>query len=168
MRAMNLPNKAGERFYRSAGGNNDAAAEEDLHALAALSQKREASRSSSSIHCFIVVSGISRTGTASAGCRKTPPSRSSANIMGCADTSSPRLFRISGGRVTVPLLETGIAVMLQYCNTAEARSRCSRDFLCLLQGHADDLIHVVVAVGGQASNEVDAWRRGAGSGEHGA
>lgn len=153
MRAMNLPNEAGERFYRSAGGNNDAAVEEDLHALAALSQKREASRSSSSIHCFIVVSGISRTGTASAGCRKTPPSRSSASIMGCAETSSPRLFRISGGRVTVPLLDMGIAVMLQYCNTAESGSSCGRDLLRLLQGHTDNLVHVVVAVGGETAKE---------------
>jgi hypothetical protein len=100
-----------------------------------------------------VDSGISRTETASAGCRKTPPSRSSASIMGCAETSSPRLFRISGGRVTVPLLETGIAVMLQYCNAADTKSSRNRHLLCLLQGHADNLVHVVVAVGGQPSNE---------------
>ena len=47
MRAMNLPNEAGKRFFGSARGDDDTAIEEDPHFLPALSQKRLASRSSS-------------------------------------------------------------------------------------------------------------------------
>jgi hypothetical protein len=36
--------------------------------------------------------------------------------MGFAAESSRNIRRISGGKVMVPRLETGIAVMLQYCN----------------------------------------------------
>ena len=59
---------------------------------------------------------MSRMGMATAGCKKTPPFRNSNNIMEFAAESSPNIRRISGGKVMVPLLETGIAVILQYCN----------------------------------------------------
>ena len=59
--------QAGQGFLRSAGRQNDAAVEKDSHAWPARCQKPSASRSSSVIHFFICSSGISRTGSASAG-----------------------------------------------------------------------------------------------------
>ena len=108
----------GQRFLRSAGGKQHAAIQENPHALPAFLQKFSASFSSSSIQLRKVSSGISRTGSASAGCRKIPPSRSSTSIIGCSVASRPNFRRMSGGRVIVPRLDTGILVMLQYCNAA--------------------------------------------------
>ncbi len=107
-----------EGARRSARGKDGAAVEENPHALPARRQKPSTSRSSSAIQAWSVDSGMSRTGIASAGCRKTPPSRSSTSTMGFCAESNPSDRRISGGSVTVPRFETGIAVMLQRCNAA--------------------------------------------------
>ena len=98
---------------------------------------------------------------------KTEPSRAFI----ASSTAWIRLSRLvpeAGSVAFILLLETGIAVMTQCRHTRDTRLIVRRNLLRLLQGHADDLVHVVVTVGGQASNKVDAWQRGAWSGEHGA
>jgi hypothetical protein len=117
-----LDHEPGEGSRGTASGKHHAAVEEDPHALPAFFQKASAPRSSSAIHFLRVDSGMSRTGTAAAGNRKTPPSRSSTKTIGFSVVSSPSDRRISGGRVTVPRLDTGIAVMLQRCNAVEGLS----------------------------------------------
>jgi len=114
--------QTGERPLRAAGGENHAGIKKNLHALPARSQKASASRSSSVIHALSVASGMSRTGTASAGRKKTPPSRNSTSIMGCSAAFSPKSRRTSGGKVIVPRFDTGIAVMLQCCHAAKLLS----------------------------------------------
>ena len=112
----------GEGSRGAAGGKHHAAVKEHPHALPAFFQKASAPRSSSAIHFRSVDSGMLRTGTAAAGNRNTPPSRSSTKTIGFSVVSSPSDLRISGGRVTVPRLETGIAVILQRCNAVEGLS----------------------------------------------
>jgi hypothetical protein len=95
--------QSGQRFTRSAGGKQHAAIQENPHAFPAFLQNDSASLSSSAIQLRKVSSGISRTGRASAGCRKIPPSLSSTSIIGCAAASKPSFRR---------------------CNTALQLSRC--------------------------------------------
>jgi hypothetical protein len=104
---------------RSTGGKDGAAVEENPHALPACRKKPSASRSSSAIQAWSLDFGMSRTGIASAGCRKTPLSRSSTSTMGFCAESNPSDRRISGGSVTIPRFETGMAVMPLRCNAAE-------------------------------------------------
>ncbi len=106
-----------KRFSRTAGGKQHAAIQKNPHAFPAFLQKFSASFSSSSIQLRKVSSGMSRTGRASAGCKKTPPSLSSTSIIGFSTASSPILRRISGGKVIVPRLDIGILIMQQCCNT---------------------------------------------------
>ncbi len=114
----NLENQPRQRFFRSTSGKQHAAIQENPHALPAFRQIASASISSATIQLCRISSGISRTGTASAGCRKIPPSLSSTSIIGCCAASSPSLRRISGGKVIVPRFDIGMLVMQQYCNAA--------------------------------------------------
>ena len=111
-----------ERFLGSAGRKDHATIKKNPHILPEFFQNLSAPRSSSAIHSWSVSSGISRTGMASAGCRKTPPFLISTNIMGFSAASNPSTRRISGGRVIVPRFDTGIAVMQQYCNATIEKS----------------------------------------------
>ena len=115
-------NEPRERFLGSASRKDHATIKKNPHILPEFFQKLSAPRSSSAIHSCKFSSGISRTGMASAGCRKTPPFLISTSIMGFSATSNPKARRISGGRVIVPRFETGIAVMQQYCNATVEKS----------------------------------------------
>ena len=111
---------------RSCCSKQNTGIQKDLQALCRPFREtfRNASMASSSsrIQDWMVPAGMSRTGIAAAGCKKTPPSRSSTTIKGLSMRSKPIRRRIAGGNVIPPRLFKVSVVMLIFCNTALRQS----------------------------------------------
>ena len=114
-----LENLARRALGRAGGGKQDAGVEEEFHFFnltLGVRVKAAISASSRAIQRASFSRAMSRTGTAAAGCRKSPPSRSSTMTRGLLMRSRPSLRRSAGGRVRPPRLLTGrVSVMRQCC-----------------------------------------------------
>jgi len=115
---------------RSCCSKQNTGIQKDLQALCrplrAVFRNAIMASSSSRIQDWMVPAGMSRTVMAAAGCRKTPPSRSSTTINGFSMRSKPIRRRIAGGNVSPPRLFKVSVVMLIFCNTALRQSSPTR------------------------------------------